>query len=101
MGGQERERWWRNREDEPEGGGQRHRMKRQGHREVRVRGAWGWRGWVEGGLGAGERRECESRRQRERILSHLNLAYRSSNKAGEGATAVIFQTCIQENILSK
>lgn len=46
-------------------------------------------------------REQKSGRHTERILSHLNLASCSSDKAGEGATSVIFQTCLQENILYK
>lgn len=60
---------------------------------------------VQGGSGGRTRcvreREGESGRWRERILSHLNLDFRSSDKAGEGATSVIFQTCIQEIILSR
>lgn len=76
-------------------------------RDMGRRGRDSGRPGVRSPVGSGGRTRCvreregESGRWRERILSHLNLDSHSSDKAGEGATWVIFQTCIQEIILSR
>lgn len=81
--------------------GWRQRCKDRGKPGGQRGGVGGQGGGSGGRTGCAREREGKSGRLRERILSHLNLASRSSDKAGEGATSVIFQAYIQENILSK